>query len=838
MPNDPHVPTASSAPRLDLLASIFSAVADAPPIERERLLDQLCTNDELRAQVVELLAMDSSTDLFVDKSPVSPKHLPQCGESIGPYKLLQVIGQGGMGVVYMAEQSVPVRRKVALKLVKPGVESSQTLARFDAERQVLSVLDHPNVARVLDAGETESGHPYFVMELVKGKAINAYCEQNRLSTRERLELFVPVCHAVQHAHQKGIIHRDLKPSNVLIAEYDGRPVPKVIDFGVAKAINQPLTEMTLFTAFGQIIGTFEYMSPEQSRFNQLDVDTRTDIYGLGVLLYELLTGCTPFEKKRLCSVEWEEMLRIIREEDPPIPSTRLSETARTTAAESDARSMECTKISRMVKGELDWIVMKAIEKDRERRYPSAQSMADEIESFLAGGPVAACPPTLAYRSRKFLRRNRVAVASTCLVFTALVIGLVGTTSQAFRARKAEAEALAKQELAQRQMARAELSERQAVSEATRATAISRFLRNDLLGLDGNSTFLNTEVKFDPDLKLITLLDRAREQLDTRFEEKPGEKFRMQKLLIESYCSLGRYDIACDLLRPVVEQLSKQENTNQISIIEGTKLLITLELQQGRPAKARPMLEDLLHRTRIALGSDHGETQNALNNLATAARLLGDYTEARKLYQQLLDLYCRVHGSHSAEALSAKENLAVVMGKLGEESDAEQRLGEVMLSRRNDPRLSDSLDDTLQNLGEFWLARHRYNEAQPLLLEAYSMRRQQLQDGSPHTLTTKFCLATAQLGQGKPEAVETVRHEFMEYFQDNLHLASMANVEQIELHCGLLIANGDWMSCEQLLRLAIAIVEFHGQTSAVIGSRVRAALDECLMRNSNLESTGR
>lgn len=835
MSKDQQVQTATPSSRLDLLASIFAAIADVPPNERQRMLDRLCPDDDLKAHALELLAVDSSTNLFVDKSPIASKILPKCGESIGPYKLLEVIGQGGMGVVYMAEQLTPVRRKVALKLVKPGVDSIQTLARFDAERQALSVLEHPNVSKVLDAGETEAGRPYFVMELVKGNAINSYCEKNQLSTRERLELFIPVCLAVQHAHQKGIIHRDLKPSNVLVAEYDGRPVPQVIDFGVAKAINQPLTEMTLFTGFGQIVGTFECMSPEQSRFNQLDVDTRTDIYGLGVLLYELLTGCTPFEKRRLRSVEWEEMLRIIREEDPPIPSTRLSDTARDAAPESETRSMECTKISRIVKGELDWIVMKALEKDRERRYPSAQAMAEEIQSYLVGGPVAACPPTFTYRVRKFTHRNRFALATTTLVFAALIVGIIGTTWQAFRASRAEVDALARKEIAERQTARAESSERRALAEAARSNAISRFLRNDLLGLEANSTFLNAQVKFDPDLKLISLLERAREQLDERFEGQPHEKRQMQTLLMESYCSIGRYDIASDLLRPIVEELSARSEPDQAKVIEGIKLLVTFELQQGRWGRARPLLEQLFSHTQTVLGSDHVETQRALNNLATATRMIGDYDAAHERYQQLFDLVRRVDGVESPAALTAKEYLAFVASKLGRDSIAEQWLTEVLSSRRKYSKLADSLDTTLQNLGEFYLAKEQYARAEPLLSEAAQLRKQILEVRSPHTMMTQFCLATAQLGLGQVSEVESVRDAFVDFFQTNLQLTSMATVEQILMHAELQLARGDCSSTTKILELAVAILEFHELDSCEFAHKTRAALDECLTRKVEFES---
>ena len=331
------------------------------------------------------------------------------GTRIGPYKLLQQIGEGGMGVVYMAEQEQPVRRKVALKIIKPGMDSDQVVARFEAERQALAMMDHTNIARVFDAGTTESGRPYFVMELVNGVPITEYCDDNQLTPRERLELFVPVCQAIQHAHQKGIIHRDIKPSNVLVTMYDDRPVPKVIDFGVAKAIEQRLTERTLFTQFGALVGTFEYMSPEQAEMNAFGVDTRSDIYSLGVLLYELLTGTTPLEKQRLREAALGEMVRLIKEEEPPRPSVRLSGSGDlpTIAA---ARKTEPARLSKLVRGEVDWIVMKCLEKDRTRRYETASALARDVERYLNDEPVEACPPSAGYRLRKFARKHRTPMA--------------------------------------------------------------------------------------------------------------------------------------------------------------------------------------------------------------------------------------------------------------------------------------------------------------------------------------------------------------------------------------------------------------------------------------------
>ena len=350
------------------------------------------------------------------------------GAKIGPYKILELIGEGGMGAVYVAQQNHPIKRRVALKVIKAGMDSKQVIARFEAERQALAMMDHPNIARLLDVGTTDFGRPYFVMELIQGVSINEYCDSKRLSVRQRMELFKSVCSAVQHAHQKGIIHRDLKPSNVLVAEFENKVVPKIIDFGLAKALHQSLTDITMFTHVGQVVGTLAYMSPEQSRLNHLDVDTRTDVYSLGVLLYELLTGETPFDVKRLKSAALDQVLRIIREEEPPKPSTKISEAGNHAATVSERRRIGTERLRQLLRGELDWVVMKALEKDRTRRYETAAGMADDVQRFLGHEPVLARPPTTVYRLSKAMRKHRTALAFIFAVVVLLTITILITGS--------------------------------------------------------------------------------------------------------------------------------------------------------------------------------------------------------------------------------------------------------------------------------------------------------------------------------------------------------------------------------------------------------------------------
>jgi WD40 repeat protein len=461
--------------------SIFLAAIDREsPAERAAYLDQACGGDpRLRTAVEALLAAHDRLGRLWS-APVgtatveAPPATEHAGVAVGRYQLLQEIGEGGMGSVWLAQQTEPVQRLVALKLIKPGMDSAQVLARFEAERQALALMDHPHIARVLDGDTTPSGRPYFVMDLVKGMPITRYSDEHRLTPRQRLELFLPVCQAVQHAHTKGIIHRDLKPANVLVASSDGKPVPKVIDFGVAKATGPRLTERTLFTELGAVVGTLEYMSPEQAELNNQDIDTRSDIYALGVLLYELLTGSTPLERKRLKQGALLEALRVIREEEPPRPSARLSaleELPRIAAR----RGLEPKKLCGLVKSELDWIVMKCLDKERSRRYETVNGLALDIERYLHDEPVQAGPPSTAYRLRKFVQRNRGPVLATVGVLLALVTGVVGTTVGLVRAVQSERDAVEARDKEARQRqaalkaeAAAKTNERKAKDERAQA----------------------------------------------------------------------------------------------------------------------------------------------------------------------------------------------------------------------------------------------------------------------------------------------------------------------------------------------------------------------------------
>jgi serine/threonine protein kinase len=613
--------------------SLFEQACDMPVSERAKWLDQACHDDAQRRRLVALLAAHDAPGSFLAQpaasleitaasqqssdSPERPTERP--GSIIGTYKLLEVIGQGGMGVVYAAEQKQPLQRRVALKIIKPGMDSLQIVARFEAERQALALMDHPHIARVFDGGVTPAGRPYFVMELVKGVPITQYCDQNRLSMADRLRLFIPVCQAIQHAHQKGIIHRDLKPSNVLVAEYDEQPVAKIIDFGVAKPVGATLTDKTVYTHFGQLVGTLEYMSPEQAKLNQLDVDTRSDVYALGVLLYELLTGSTPFAGARLRAAAWDEMLRMIREEEPPKPSTRLINSRDSLPSISALRHTEPARLTKLVCGELDWIVMKALEKDRARRYDSASSFAEDIRRHLAGEAVQAGPPGNWYRVRKFIRRNASLVATVLLLVGMLIVAVGGTTwgwllaldanRQATQARNAEkqradGEAQAKQQ-AERDRDRA------AAAEADTAV-FADFLVEDFLsaarpeGLQGGQGV---------DVTMRQALEQAELRLAERFRGRPLAEARARLAIAVTWRNLGEFAKAEQHLRDAIALLLPLVPTHNPLLRECRNSLGVTLFQQRKYDESLVIFEDLLERAEAEYGSSDRRTLRCRMHIA-------------------------------------------------------------------------------------------------------------------------------------------------------------------------------------------------------------------------------
>jgi len=541
-------------------SAIFNAAVKLPLQQRAAFLKAACAgNAGLQADVEALLREHDETSGLLASASASQVEatteqavLQRPGLLIaGRYKLLEQVGEGGMGAVWMAEQRVPVKRLVAIKLIKAGMDSRAVLTRFEAERQALALMDHPHIARVLDGGTTAEGRPYFVMELVKGLPLTEYCDNRRLSVRDRLGLFLQICSAVQHAHQKGIIHRDLKPTNILVTEHDGQPVPKVIDFGLAKALNAltVLTDKTLHTAYGTVVGTPLYMAPEQVGINALDVDTRTDIYALGVLLYELLTGSTPLEKQRFKEAAWDEVKRLIREEEPPRPSLRLS-TTKTLASVAANRQMEPAKLSKLVRGDLDWIVLKALAKDRNRRYETANALAMDVARHLADEPVVARPPSSAYRLKKFARKNRGAVIGVSAVILALALGLIGTALGLRHAQQQRRAAVAAQTAAERErelaerLKRAEQQQRQEAEAARLAEAAQRDEaireRDEANQLRFQADHLNTQLKAAAEAQRRTIY--AAEMNLVRLEAQRGNLPQMREILFRQVPAADQADL--------------------------------------------------------------------------------------------------------------------------------------------------------------------------------------------------------------------------------------------------------------------------------------------------------
>ncbi len=677
----------------------------------------------------------------------------------GRYKIRQEIGEGGMGSVYLAEQLQPVRRMVALKLIKTGMDTRNVLARFESERQALALMDHPNIAKVLDAGSTEAGRPFFVMELVKGIPINEYCDRHRLGLPERLALFRQVCSAVQHAHQKGIIHRDLKPSNILVEAHDDKPVPKVIDFGLAKATSgMKLTDQSLFTAFGSVTGTPLYMAPEQASFNALDVDTRADIYALGVILYELLTGSTPIRRDTIQRAALDEMLRVIREDEPPTPSSRIS-TSDALPSLAANRHIEPTRLSRFVKGDLDWIVMKALAKERQRRYDSAIGLANDLERFANHEPVSAGPPSSGYRLRKFVRRNRPQVVGACLVLLALVGGVIGTTlgllearrqqriavaeaKEKEKARQAEADQrkIAVAEAVEKEKARraeadqrkkAEESARRAKEEAAKALAINEFLTKDLL-TQAEPANNAAEDK----VTLLEVLDRAAGKVGERFADQPEVALALRRTIAETYHGLGAWEKAEVQWRALIEA-ERKVNPESAGRYEAQGQLSHILGHRGRTdAETLGMAKEAVDGLGRILGPDHPDTLTSMNNLALDYRVAGKLDRAVPLMEETLALSKTMLGPDHPATLTRMGNLAGCYQAAGKLDRALPLFEEALTLMKS--KLGPDHPDTLtsmNNLAAGYGDAGRLDRALPLFEETLALMKSKLGPDHPDTLTS-------------------------------------------------------------------------------------------------------
>jgi eukaryotic-like serine/threonine-protein kinase len=741
-----------------------------PTAERDDFVLRECADDaELRAKVQVLLGAYDQAGSFLESPPVGVQvatvDQPPCvtpGTLVGPYKLLQPIGEGGMGTVYMAEQTEPVRRTVALKLIKAGMDSRQVLARFGAERQALALMDHPHIAQVFDAGTTNDGRPYFVMELVKGIPITRFCDERRLTLRERLELAIPVCQAVQHAHQKGVIHRDLKPSNVLISLYDGKPVPKVIDFGVAKATGPRLTDETLCTEFGAVVGTLEYMSPEQAELNQLDIDTRSDIYSLGVLLYELLTGSTPLEHKRLKAVLFLEVLRVIREEESPRPSHRLSTTEELPSIAA-CRNSEPRKLRGLVRGELDWIVMKALEKDRNRRYETANDLAADLRRYLDDKPVEACPPSAGYRLCKLVRRHRGPVLAVALMLLALLAGVVGTTWGLIRAKQAlQAEA--------EQRALAEANEQKALEQKRIAVSVRTFLQQDLLRQADATEQANAvrqagggfETTENPTIR--ELLDRAAAELmPGKIEAKFPQQREVQASILQTvgatYWGIGEYAKAVDFLTRSSDIYRHAFGADHPETLTTLDSLAGAYLLAGRMAEGVALYEQVRDVCMKKLGADHPQTLITLHGLARAYIQVEKTADAVALCEQVRDARVRTLGTDHPQTLATLYTLAEAYRVAGRTAEAvalceQVRDGLVKTFGADHPQTLG----TLLTLAEAYRVAGKTAEAVALFEQVRDASVKKLGADHPLTLMTMHSLVWGYLSIGKmSEAVALCEH---------------------------------------------------------------------------------
>jgi len=677
----------------------------------------------------------------------------QPGATIGPYKLLEQIGAGGFGLVFSAEQQRPVRRKVALKVIKPGMDTREVVARFEAERQALALMDHPNIARVIDGGMTGSGRPYFVMELVRGVPITDYCDQNHFKLRERLELFVCVCQAVQHAHQKGIVHRDIKPSNVLVTQQDGRPVVKVIDFGVAKALYQPLTDKTIHTQFAQMLGTPLYMSPEQAEMGSLDIDTRSDIYSLGVLLYELLTGTTPFDRKRFLKAAYDELLRIIRDEEPPRPSTRLSSLGNTATTLAGNRGLDARRLSQVLAGDLDWVVMKALEKDRNRRYDTAGSFAEDIERYLHDEAILARPPSTAYRLKKFALRNMAAVLTVTAVVIALVTGTAVSTWQALRAMRAERDAITAANVATRAEGEAQLAaaaEKRAKDDAlareAETKAVLEFVENRIFAAarpEREAEGLGRKVT------LRKAIESALSYVDKSFPDQPLIEARLRRTLGTSFYLLGDWQTAAAQRGAARALYTQRLGPNDVATLAAVGDLANSYNSLGRHVEALKLQEHVLAIRKAKLGPDHPDTLNSMYNVANSYDALGRHADALKLREETLTLRKAKLGLDDPQTLLSMVGLAVSYARLGRNADALKLREQTLALQRK--KLGPDHPDTLasmNNLVGSYAAFGRYAEALKLNEETLTLKQAKLGSDHPDTLASMNNLANIYAALGR------------------------------------------------------------------------------------------
>jgi serine/threonine protein kinase len=769
---------------------LFTEAIQLPKEQRRAFLHRICADDpDLRTRIEALLKFNDRAGDFLETPPtctinevrakVTAGEKP--GERLDRYKLLQQIGEGGCGVVFLAEQEKPVRRRVALKIIKPGMDTKSVIARFEAERQALALMDHPNIAKIFDAGTTESGHPYFVMELVRGAKITEYCDQHLLTSQERLKLFVQVCQAVQHAHQKGIIHRDIKPSNILVTQTEqGDALPVVIDFGIAKpTTNQQLTDKTLFTAFEMLIGTPAYMSPEQAALTSVDVDTRTDVYSLGVLLYELLTGSTPFDTGELLKSGLDEIRRVIREQEPVRPSTRLSKLAEadlTTVAE--CRHSDAPALIRTVHGDLDWIVMKALEKDRTRRYPTAHGLSLDVVRFLANEAVSARPPSKIYRLRKAAQRNKLLFAAAGVSALFLIVSLIAVSL-----------ALSKEKQARQKAVRASLKSQQVIN----------FLEEMLKGAGPRAA------QGQDTTMLRGIFDQTAARIGKDLTNQPAIQAEMLDLIGRLYDQIANSSKAEELERAALALRQRTFGPDSLEVAASLNDLgLVLMTQHKLPEAEKDHSQALAIRRRL-LGDENSDTATSLNDLAAVYRDQGKLTQAEAMAKQAFQIRRNLLGDDHVDVADSLRNLSIIYGSQGKWAEAKETAEQVLAIRRKrlgpeHPFIPSALEDVAwaaSGLGQF-------SEAQRLDAEALVVREHVFGDAHPDVARNLNALGQLLGHQGQSATAEAVLKATLSIQRKIVGENDQATLETLWALGQVLDSEGKLAEAESIWRDAIAV----------------------------------
>lgn len=806
--------------------AIFTEALTLPLDARIAFLDRACAgNEPLRHRVDRLLKVYSRAGGFLEQSPAGPVAIEvraakvgeKPGDQIGRYKLLEQIGEGGCGVVFMAEQTEPVRRQVALKILKPGMDTKSVIARFEAERQVLALMDHPNIAKVFDAGATESGRPYFVMELIRGVKITEYCDRHVLTTGDRLRLFVQICHAIQHAHQKGIIHRDIKPSNILVTTTpDEAALPVVIDFGIAKAAtSQRLTDKTLLTSFDLLVGTPAYMSPEQVALTGVDVDTRADIYSLGVLLYELLTGAPPFDTRELLKSGLDEIRRVVREQDPLPPSTKLRRmTGADLAAVALHRGIEPPRLIRATSGDLDWIVMKAMEKDRARRYQTANGLALDIQRYLTDEAVSARPPSTLYKFQKTVQRNKLVFAGAAVITALLVTSLVVVSATLARERQARLKA---------------------DTEAAKSRQVTDFLEEMLKGV-GPSVALGRDTTM-----LREILDKTAGRIGGELTNQPAVEAELRSLLGQLYVDIGNYDQAEVMQRAALSLNVSLYGPETPEVATAMNNLGETFLKAGRHSVAEPLFAEALNIRRRVLGHDHADVATSLSDMALAYTLEGRDIEAEALTREALAIQQKLFGTDSLESADSLRTLGIILGDEGRTDEAEARMRQMLEIRRqrlgpDDPLVATALTDvawvvgmgskasvaellekealavrlkvlppnhpelakSIYLIGDRERALGNLADSGDILQAALSIQKQILGPDNPELLDTMRSLGTTYQAEGRLAESESVHREALEIWRQRGEMGTPRGVAELQCLVDVLAAEKKTDEAEKLL----------------------------------------